>query len=33
MSLARQRKPQITGYFTRQLLHNDKLKSDSEDYK
>lgn len=31
--LARQRKPQITRYFTTQMLHYYKLNLDSEDYK
>jgi hypothetical protein len=33
VSLARQRKPQITRYFTNQMLDHHKLNSDSEDYK
>ena len=33
LPLARQRKLQITRYFTIQMLHYHKLKSDSEDYK
>jgi hypothetical protein len=33
VTLARQRKLQITRYFTTQMLHYHKLESDSEDYK
>jgi hypothetical protein len=32
-ALGRQRKSQITRYFTAQMLHYHRLKSDSEDYK
>jgi hypothetical protein len=33
LALARQRKSQVTRYFTTQMLHYHKLESDSGDYK